>query len=313
MSSGEADTATAEETEYRQAPSRLLLRGDLPEAELDSLCTELAGGGRPAAVDLDGLGGLEPATLAVLVSSLRRLHRRGICSLAEAIPSAEPGSCLDRRGLAELGKAEGGLWRRCGRGRVLGWHTFASGEGALRAAFNVASRLREDTGWSLPSFAAIAGLAFELGENVRQHSASPEGALALETDASGERMRVAVADAGVGIRASLARNPEHADLDDDLSAIERAVRAGETSEPGTGGGMGLYLTRTMVRGNGGRVLLRSGEASWQESDERRRRRGLSPLRGTLIGIEARTDRPLHDDEIWEQIDALSGPPGVGEH
>lgn len=283
------------------------LRGDLSEAELDALCAELNDAARPASVDLGGLMRLEAPTLAVLVSSLRRLQRREIVAIDDIVPCGIRGCCLDERGLAELAKPEGGVWRRCGEHRILGWQTFASGEGALLAALGVARRLQKDTGWPASSFAAMAGLAFELGENVRQHSDSPEGALALETDGSGKRIRMAVADAGIGIRASLIRNPKHADIDDDLVAIERAVRAGETGEPGTGGGMGLYLTRAIVRGNGGRVLLRSGEARWEECDDRRRERRLAPLLGTLIGIETRTDRTLHDDQIWERVDALGGP------
>jgi ABC-type transporter Mla MlaB component len=310
VGSGDADTATAEETEYRQGPSRLVLRGDLPEAELDTLCAELYCA-RPASVDLSRLGTLEPATLAMLVSALRGLQREGACSLADIAPCAIPGSCLGAEGLAQLAGPEGSRWQRQGR-RLLGWQTFASGQAALAAAISVALGLRHHSGWSIKSSAAMAGLAFELGENVRQHSDCLEGALALQTDPEGDRVTMAIADAGIGIRASLERNPKYDDLDDDLDAIEAAVRAGETGEPGTGGGMGLYLTRAMVRGNGGRVLVRSGEAGWEECEARRRRRGLEPLRGTLIGVEARTDRPLHDEELWARIDALSRSGGGGQ-
>lgn len=310
MGSGEADTATAGETEYRQAPSRLVLGGDLPEDELDSLCAELDCA-RPAAVDLSRLGALEPATLAILISTLRGLQREGACSLADIVPCATPGSCLGAEGLEQLVGSEGSRWQRQGS-RLLGWQTFASGQAALAAAVSVGLGLRHHSGWSIQSSAAMAGLAFELGENVRQHSDCPEGALALQTDPEGDRVTMAIADAGIGIRASLERNPKYDELDDDLDAIEAAVRAGETGEPGTGGGMGLYLTRAMVRGNGGRVLVRSGEAGWEEREERRRRRELQPLRGTLIGIEARTDRPLHDEELWARIDSLNRSGGGGQ-
>jgi hypothetical protein len=297
VGNGEADTA-AGEAEGEAVRTSLTLCGDLSEADLDALCAELLDSASPTLVDLSRLGGLEPATLAVIVSSLRRLRGDGIFSTADVVPCAEPASCLDEPALIELEKPEGGVWKRCGQNRILGWQAFASGGGALAAALSVARLLQENTSWPTSSYAAMSALAFELGENVRQHSASPEGVLALEADGADERIRVAIADAGIGIRASLARNPAHANLYDDLTAIERAVSPGGTGEPGAGGGMGLYLTRVMVRGNGGRVFVRSGEASWEEGDERRRLRRLPPLSGTLIGIEARTDEPLHDGEVW---------------
>lgn len=89
------------------------------------------------------------------------------------------------------------------------------------------------------------------------------------------------------------------------------MQAGASGEPGTGGGMGLYLTRAMVRGNGGRVLVRSGDAKCVESDERTVARRLARMHGTLIGIEARSDRPLQDDEIRARMRALSGAGGGG--
>lgn len=314
VGSSEADTAAAGEAEGEEARPTLALRGDLPEAELDALCVELGMRARKlAAVDLRDLSTVEPPTLAVLLAALRDMHRQGNCDLDRVKPCrAQLNTCLGVEGVAAL-RDGAGHWQTPVSDRLIGWQLFSGGEEVQDAARVLTVKLTEHTVWSPDSCAALSGLAFELGENVRQHSASSEGVVALETDGSDKRIRMAVADAGIGIRTSLARNPEHIDLDDDLTAIERAVRAGETGEPGAGGGMGLCLTRAIVRGNGGRVLLRSGDACWEESEECRRRRRLPPLRGTLIGIEARTDRPLDDEEVWERIDALGGPRGVREH
>lgn len=307
MGSGETNTAAPGRSEGERPRTQLALRGELREDDLDALCAELeAADGAIADIDLGGLEGLEPVTLAVLVATLRDRAQRGTCDLLRAIPCSDSlACCLDARGVAALVEPEGGRWQAGADGRVLGWKAFASGEGSLTAAATVVTQLGQHTAWPQPSCGALAGLALEIAENVRQHSASSEGALAIEIDRQAERVRLAIADTGIGIRASLARNPEFSDIDDDLVAIETAMKAGETGEPGSGGGMGLYLARAMVRGNDGRILLRSGEASCEENEKRVTQRRLVPLRGTLIGIEARTDRVLATDGIGRHLSALA--------
>jgi len=308
---GDADTATAGEAEPGDPQTCVQLRGHLPDAELDTLCTELAhfDGSVATAIDLVDLGLLQPSTLALLVASLRQLHHGDVGCLGHITPCHETDRCLDADAIAQLARDDGSRWQDCGDGRELGWQIFSSGEGVQRAAHRIVAQLRRNTSWPLPSVAQMASLAFELSENVRQHSGGNEGVVALETDSSGAEVRMAIADTGIGIRASLARNPKYADLDDDddLIAIEAAMCAGESAEPGAGGGMGLYLARNAVRRNGGRLLLRSGEARCEEGDERWPERHLPRLRGTLIGIQASTDEPLDDDAVWARVRELGQP------
>jgi signal transduction histidine kinase len=107
---------------------------------------------------------------------------------------------------------------------------------------------------------------------------------------------LAIADSGIGIRKSLIRNPEFSDIGDDLTAITKAIGARTTAEPGTGGGMGLFLARCLVRSNGGSFMVQSGEARREESDALGSSGHLPCLHGTLVSIEARTDRPFDYDE-----------------
>jgi signal transduction histidine kinase len=295
----------------RTGSARLELRGTLGEAELEVLCIELEDPEQPlAAVDLRGLESLEPATLATLATSLQRLDRMGAFPL-DQVTAAGESCCLSEEGLAALRRPEGGAWHLDdGRG-LLGWQTFSSGDGAQTAAFEVQARLGQHASWSRSSVQAMATIAFELAENVRQHSSSPGGVVALGIDKSRQLVKLAVADGGIGIPASLRRNPKFEDVDDDLMAVERAMRAGASGEPGTGGGMGLFFTRAMVRGNGGRILVRSANAKCEESDERKATRMLPRLHGTLVGIEARADRPLDDEAIRKRMRTLSGSGGVG--
>ncbi len=189
----------------------LILRGALREAQLDALCAELEQLKGPLGeIDLRDLTVLEPPTLAVLAAALQRLEREGLGDLSQALPCREAGCCLDSEGLAALEQGEGSRWHVRGV-HVLGWKTFGSEEGTLSAAFEVALKLRQHTQWSSHSARAMAGLIFELGENVRQHSESPQGVVAMAIDKRLERVKLAVADSGIGIRASLKRNPKFND------------------------------------------------------------------------------------------------------
>lgn len=284
----------------------LSLSGNFNHLDLDSLCDELQGlpawpSGEPARVDLRRLQSMEPTTLAVLLASLRSLHRRQICNPLEDLepPQGEDGvECLRPEALNALFIGGSGRWQEVegDSPAILGCESFTGIRGVDKVTAGLYRQLTIHTDWTSSSLKSLGGMIFELSENVIQHSQTTGGIAVLRICPAEQRIALAIADSGIGIRESLVRNPEFSDIGDDLTAIAKAVGARTTGEPGTGGGMGLFLARCLVRSNGGSFMVRSGEASREESDVLSDSGHLPCLHGTLVSVEARTDHPFDYDE-----------------
>jgi signal transduction histidine kinase len=146
----------------------------------------------------------------------------------------------------------------------------------------------------------------DLIDNVLDHSGQDRGGVAAVRAYGARLIELAVADAGVGIRASLGRNPEYDDLSSDAVAIRRALDAHVTSKPG-GGGIGLFLTRRLMELNGGALVVRSGTAEVVAGSVKRTTEGLLPFAGTLVALRVRTDRPLNMRQLHRR---LMNPAGI---
>lgn len=293
----------------------LTLSGDFAHSDLDLLCDELRhlrkwSPGQSAHVDLQGLNVLEPTTLAILLATLCGLRRRQIFDPPENFIAPEGGdaaACLTPEALRGLITEGTGHWQEVDEGTaILGSEVFIGTGGVDRVTAILQTKLGAETDWSLSSLRAFGSMAFELTENVIQHSGAAGGIAVLKVCPLRATVSLAIADSGIGVRKSLGHNPEYRDIADDLTAIVAAMGAGTTGEPGTGGGMGLYFARLLVRSNEGRFLIRSGEACREESATICDSNQLPHLHGTLISIETRTDRPLDYGQIEASLKRPSG-------
>jgi hypothetical protein len=99
----------------------------------------------------------------------------------------------------------------------------------------------------------------EIGDNVRQHSGARHGFVAAQVYDQGhpwERVEFAIADAGVGIRAALARHSPRSDA----HAIDLAVTAMVSGIDDPGRGQGLSTTKELTLGLRGRLDICTGTA-----------------------------------------------------
>ena len=129
----------------------------------------------------------------------------------------------------------------------------------------------------------------ELITNVIYHADSNGGfALAQYCEyATGPAIELAVADAGIGIRRSLAKAPAFADIDSDCSAIRLAMDEGVTSAGDKYRGFGLGYVAANTQLEPGRTLtIRSGSGIITLSGNGAIREETSPIAypGTLIGV-----------------------------
>lgn len=124
----------------------------------------------------------------------------------------------------------------------------------------------------------------ELTDNVLVHSQSPIGGLVQVSTFAKFRKRVqfVVADAGIGIPASLRGG--HKDINSDTEALDRAIREGVTRDPNIGQGNGMFGSYEICYKSGGDFLVDSGYARLKYSPSP----GLSiqsqsiPYAGTLV-------------------------------
>lgn len=125
----------------------------------------------------------------------------------------------------------------------------------------------------------------ELCYNVIDHSRAEGLAVArIYRDRQGRRfVSLAVADAGIGIRASLARRYAEATAWPHAEAIERAL-GGLSSRP-QGGGAGLRSIHAVVRRYDGRLAIRSGDTRcFLAADRRPQHAAGASFPGTQVGI-----------------------------
>jgi hypothetical protein len=109
-------------------------------------------------------------------------------------------------------------------------------------------------------------------------------------------------DLGVGIRGSLTKNPWYADIDNDVDAIQTALQPRVTATPDRNSGIGLFVTRILLRENGGTLVVRSGRGavySGAREDAHAARVGFP---GTVVALRARTDRPLDIKRVYRRLD-----------
>lgn len=108
--------------------------------------------------------------------------------------------------------------------------------------------------------AAFEWAVNEITDNVLVHSESPVGGLVQVSTFAKFRKRVqfVVADAGIGIPASLRGG--HPEISSDTEALDRAIREGVTRDPSIGQGNGMFGSYEICSKSGGEFLVDSGYA-----------------------------------------------------
>lgn len=89
---------------------------------------------------------------------------------------------------------------------------------------------------------------------------------------------------------------------DDLSAINAALAFGVTSNPLRNSGLGLFMTQLLLKLNGGTLLVRSGTAAVERGATDREWTDLPRIKGTLVALRARIDRPLSLKPVYEALE-----------
>jgi anti-sigma regulatory factor (Ser/Thr protein kinase) len=251
-------------------------------------------------LDLRGLAYLSPASLAALVSSVSEALHRGVVAPGSSYIAPKNQLValqLDRVGFhrllmgTDISSASGHHPPADG---FRAFQTFNAQEHLDEIAESLTLAATEALNITGKDRTAVLLAVEEIARNVVDHAESPIGGFAIAQRSTSRReFEVAVADGGVGIAASLRRNPSHREVATDSDAIERALMPGVTSNPGSDNqGVGLATIRDMLRENGGTLLVRSGRGAVEDGCHQSAHDDRPAVCGTLVAMRMRIDRPF---------------------
>ena len=152
---------------------------------------------------------------------------------------------------------------------------------------------------------SLRDVIHELVENCFTHSAPKDdlfGVACAQAWPQGELAQVAIADPGVGIRATLEQNPDYQGELERGNACEIATRYGVSGKTYLGhhSGYGMTLARDAVTANGGTfVVVSQGEMVVHTSSATYPLHTGPGWAGTLVVIEWRLDRPLSVRDVYQ--------------
>lgn len=154
--------------------------------------------------------------------------------------------------------------------------------------------LRDMPDIELSILQALAYCFYEVMDNVLVHSGKPCGTVMMEYLPDKKRIKILVADDGMGIRASLSQNPQFSDISEEtalLSCIEDKVTSGN------GMGFGLYSTAKLVKDAGTMLLIHSGNHCLTYNDGIAVVKSGGKWQGTIVFFELFSDKEINPDAV----------------
>lgn len=300
------------------------LSGGYPHAQLDRLLGQLEPASKlrkPAQItlDLSGLVFLSPTAQAVVAATFRRIVDRKLYTEGSRVTwpraknVAQYLARMDviRPFVVEL-PTEKFKRRKPAGFRPVQHYTDAAScyEAARELRDAVAEATHTDDVLAVQAIYVCLG---ELAENVLFHASTKHGGFgAAQAWQKRSTVEVAIVDTGVGIRRSLTKNAAYADISDDVAAIETALEPMVTATPDRNTGLGLSLTRYLLRRNGGQLMVRSGKAAVYAGAIERSEVCPIPWPGTIVTLTARTDAPLDIHGAYDDLRAAGYRPDDGD-
>lgn len=252
-------------------------------------------------LDMAGVGFVKPYGAVALLVTARRLVALSGRRVELANMGHQVHSYLDRMDLFDVG----GDWLTPAQGLGQGWdrspHTanlleLTAIEGPQDVIAAISRAERVFSRWlEIPDLNSLLRVLSELCANIYQHSGDPLGCVMIQKYEETARGRtvvsVAVADLGIGVRASLAAR--HGEIGcEPLDYLREAMR-GRTSRANDRGGLGLRVVEEAAKASEGRLWLRSETAGVvsRASGEVCGHRDLCYVPGTQVAVELRGPLP----------------------
>lgn len=153
------------------------------------------------------------------------------------------------------------------------------------------------------SLAALEWSVSEITDNVLNHAQAAEGIVQASTFSESNAVEFVVADAGVGIPATLEEQ-------DDAKALEKAIQEGVTRNSKTNAGNGLFGSYQIATRSGGAFELISGKAYLvsKSNEGLKLRNDHIPFRGTIVISKIDCSQPNVIEQALRFKNKIHHPP-----
>lgn len=155
-------------------------------------------------------------------------------------------------------------------------------------------KLRDIADIELSVLQALAYCFYEVMDNVLVHSCKSNGMVLLEYLPKQKRIKILIADDGIGIKASLSENKQFSDITEEkalYSCVEDKVSSGN------GMGFGLYSTARLVKDAGTKLIIQSGEHTLCCEGAEMHVEKSDLWQGTLVYLELISDKEINPDAV----------------
>lgn len=137
---------------------------------------------------------------------------------------------------------------------------------------------------------------YEILDNVHIHSGKPLGTAITNFDAKNNKLRILIADDGMGIRESLSQNHKYNNITES-EALRICLQ--DTVTDGKGMGFGLYATSRLMKEAGLRFVIHSGHHKLTEADGKISIIENGLWQSTIIYMEISTNIELDPNDVVE--------------
>lgn len=161
---------------------------------------------------------------------------------------------------------------------------------------HVINVLMQQTDIEMTVIKALEYCLYEVLDNVIIHSDSQQGIVLMHFNHSVNTLSILVADEGIGVKASLAKNEKYCTLSEQEAlrlCIEDKVTDGE------GMGFGLYATSLLDQKAGLLFEIRSGSHTMQIIDGVVSTRDSDFWQGAIVYMQLQTNKVINPQEVVE--------------
>lgn len=144
---------------------------------------------------------------------------------------------------------------------------------------------------------------YEVMDNVLTHSGKQCGTALTAYDSAKKRIKVLVADDGIGVRASLSANKDFATISE-AEALRLCIQ--DKVSDGKGMGFGLYSTSRLVKSAGVRLVIHSGGSQLTYDGNEVEVCDSFAWNGTIVYFELASDRQIDPDDVVESKTDCAG-------
>jgi anti-sigma regulatory factor (Ser/Thr protein kinase) len=307
-------------------PYVIQLIGDLKWSSLDTLVRQIQlcriARGVFFDLDLQNVRFCHPSGIVCLAAGIRYLEAQGFHLISLKLPAnSDVAFYLQRIGLfSDLGIPDVlEIRRRDATGRFVELVHLPAPAGDEEAKNAIETAVDQALGVITSNVSVspdgqnmIWNVLTEVTENIFNHAESTLGGyVCSQTYPNNKEVHVTIADLGIGIEASLRRNPRNEKRINEAGAIRTALEKGVTARPeNCGGGIGLFFSSQIIRQNRGNLGVYSRSEMYTQTPRSTTTESAPTWPGTIIDLKFKTDRPIKVSEFYGQDDIGTDLDGI---